>query len=114
VSREPSVRLLDIKEALERVQRLTSDLDFAAFVADEAAYYAVVFSLGVAGEAAKSLPTEILKGSTTVDWRAIGRLRDILFHAYFGISSEVVWKIVSESVPATLTEVNRLIESEKS
>jgi len=111
VSRDPLDRLRDVKENLDRVVRLTKELDFDSFVANEAVYFAVVYSLGIVGEAVKSLPDETKRAAPNVDWKSIGRLRDLLFHAYFGISNEIIWQIVTERVPDTLLEVNELLSS---
>jgi uncharacterized protein with HEPN domain len=87
-------------------------MDFEAFVADEAVYYAAVYSLGIVGEAAKSLSDETKRAAPNVDWRAITRLRDLLFHVYFGISNQILWQIITEEVPNTLREVDQLLARE--
>ena len=108
MSRDITDRLRDVKENLERVIRLTKNLDQSAFESDEAIYYAVIYSLGIAGEAVKSIPDDVRAKAPDVDWKAIARLRDLLFHVYFGISNDVIWQIVTVSVPQTLVEVDRL------
>ncbi len=109
MSRDPLDRVRDVKENLDRVVRLTKDLDFDSFVANEAVYFAVVYSLGIVGEAVKSLPDETKLAAPNVDWKAIARLRDLLFHVYFGISNKIIWQIVTDSVPDTLLEVDQLL-----
>ena len=69
--------------------------------------------MGIVGEAVKAIPEEIRSKSPDVDWRAISRLRDVLFHVYFGISNDIIWQIITEDVPKTLAEVNRLILEEQ-
>jgi len=108
LSREVLDRLIDMIEALERVQRLVQGLDFDGFVSQEAVYFASVFSLGIVGEAAKAVPDAVQSQYPSVDWRGMKRLRDLLFHVYFGISDAIIWQIIQEHVPLTLSQLRQI------
>lgn len=109
MSRSVIERLRDIVEHLERVLRLSAGRTFDEFVENEAVYQAILFSLGIVGEAVKAVPIEVRQTAPRIDWRNIGRLRDIVFHIYFGLSNETLWEIVQEKAPATLEEFRVLL-----
>ena len=99
MSRDYKVYLLDILEAISKINSYVSGLDQKQFISDSKTIDAVVRNLEIAGEAAKKLPETIRLQIKDVEWKKIAGLRDILIHQYSGIDNEIIWDILSNKLP---------------
>jgi len=107
--RDSRVYLDDILEATRKIMVYTGSLSRAAFLEGEKTLDAVVRNLEVIGEAVKKLPENLRAKHSTVEWKKIAGLRDILIHEYFGLDAEIVWDIVQNKVPALDREVRTML-----
>ncbi|MDN5940491.1 MAG: DUF86 domain-containing protein [Nitrospira sp.] len=107
--RDSRVYLEDILDATRKITSYTGSLSKAAFLGDEKTIDAVVRNLEVIGEAVKKLPEDIRAQHSSVEWKKIAGLRDILIHEYFGLDAEIVWDIVRNKVPALDREVRTML-----
>lgn len=92
--RDYRLYLEDILEAIARIERYTSGVDFALFSADEMRVDAVVRNLEIIGEAAKHVPQPQRDLTPAVEWRKIAGLRDVVAHQYFGVNLTIIWDVV--------------------
>ena len=109
--RDVSDYLRDMSDYAEKACRLTRDLDYSAFAADERTHLAVVRCLEVIGEAAKKVPAAFRKHHPEVPWIESAGIRDVLIHDYVGINLEVVWKTVQQDLPALRKVLLPLLKS---
>ncbi len=96
--RDDRQRLLDIREAIERIEKYTSRGP-DAFPRDELPQTWVVYHLQIIGEAARALPDEFRDAHPEISWQQIIGMRNVLVHAYFGIDDSVVWEVVERDLP---------------
>lgn len=75
-----------------------ADMDLEAFKADQKTQDAVVYRVGVIGEAARSLSEDARK-TFPLDWPGIIGMRHRLFHGYREIKPAIVWTTVTEDLP---------------
>ena len=99
MSRDSSVYLEDMLEAVRKVERYSRGLTRQSFAADEKTVDAVVRNLEVLGEAAKRIPEAVRRGAPDIPWQRIAGLRDILIHDYFGIDFDIVWDVIQNKIP---------------
>jgi uncharacterized protein with HEPN domain len=111
VSRDWRLYLDDIREACEKIERYTREMNQDAFVGDDRTFDAVLRNLEVIGEAAKSLPDNVKAQCPTIDWRKVVGLRDVIVHGYFGLEPSVLWDIVSKKLPELCSGLRRLPET---
>ena len=77
------------------IEEAIKDKEYEDFISDETLKRAVVRSLEVIGEEAKSLPADLKQRYEDIPWRKIAGLRDVLIHQYFGVDYANVWKIAT-------------------
>ncbi len=97
--RDYKLYLQDVLSAIEKIERYVGELSFEEFAKDDKTTDAVVRNLEIIGEAPKRMPSEIKGKYSSVEWKKIAGLRDILIHAYFGVDLEIVWDVVKNKLP---------------
>ncbi len=105
-------RLLDIDEAISKIERYTVR-GKAAFTEDELVQTWILFQFQVIGEAAGSLSDEIRFTYSQVAWRDIIDFRNLLVHEYFRIDLELVWRIVENQLPELKTQITAILRNEQ-
>lgn len=108
MSRDWLLSVDDLIASAEKIGRMTAGLTFEQFVAEEAAFDAVLFNLQVIGEAIKKIPDEARAMLSEAHRRAPARLRDLIAHHYFSLDPDIVWEVSQMHVPALLNEVKAL------
>ena len=96
--RDDRERLLDIQQAIERIERYAVR-GRTAFERDELIQNWMVSHLQTIGEASRAISTELQAQYPQVPWRAIIGMRNILVHHYFGIDLDIVWNAVEHNLP---------------
>ncbi len=114
MSRDPLLYLADMVEVCERIVAYTQGVDAAALRSDGRTIDAIVRNLEVLGEAAKRVaPEDKLRGSS-VPWREIAGMRDVLIHDYFGIDLDLVCDAALAKVPLILPVLRDLVRTRDS
>ncbi len=88
----------DIIEACGKVRRYVAGMTYDAFETDDLMRDAVIRNLEIIGEAAGKLPEEVTASAPQIPWRLICDMRNVLAHAYFGVSLKVVWDTATTQV----------------
>jgi uncharacterized protein with HEPN domain len=102
-------RLLDILEAIERIEKYTAQ-GKKAFEQDELIQNWMVSHITMIGEACRSLPDEFQTRYTEVPWADIIGMRNILVHHYFGIDLDAVWSVVEHDIPELKLDIQVLLD----
>jgi uncharacterized protein with HEPN domain len=113
--RDPSERLRDILEAIDRVERYASR-GRAAFEQDELVQIWILRHLQIIGEAARAVPEDVRTVAPEIPWAKIAGMRHVLVHDYFGIDLDLVWIAVERDLPelkAAATRVLAVLESQQ-
>ncbi len=92
------VYLLDMLEAIERIEAYTKDLTEVAFSQNLAMQDAVVQRLQIIGEAARHIPDKIRLQFPQVPWQKIVAMRNLLIHDYAHVDEHEVWRVVQEDL----------------
>ena len=83
----------DIVVACERILRYTQGMSAEEFRTDDRTFDAVVRNLEIIGEAAKGIPEPLRARAPNIEWQKIVAFRNVLVHAYFGVSVDIVWDV---------------------
>ena len=110
--REWKLRIEHILEALDRIGRYTQGMTFEEFAADERTIDAVVRNFTVIGEAARHVPAEVTSQYPSLPWREMWDMRNIVVHAYFGVSEQILWDTIQTDLPPLLAPLREVLERE--
>jgi len=91
-------RLLDILEAIERIEKYLVK-GRQAFEHDELLQTWVVHHIQIIGEAATKLSESFRAAHADVPWAEIVAMRNILVHEYFGVDTEEIWASAQFDLP---------------
>ena len=69
--------------------------------------------LEVIGEATRGISEELRAAHTEIAWKKMAGMRDRLIHGYFDVNLDVVWETVSQDLPPLITQLQKLLSSEK-
>ena len=106
--RDITTYLEDILLSIKRIEKYSIDLSFEDFQQNTLVQDAIVRNLEIIGEAIKQIPKEFHKKNSTIEWKKIGGLRDILIHAHFGFDLFIIWDIVENKLESLKKEVKKI------
>ena len=102
-------RLLDILEAIERIEKYAED-GKDVFESDELIQTWVVHHIEIIGEACRNLSNEFQARYANIPWADIIGMRNILVHHYFGIDTDAVWSVVERDLPELKSNVELILK----
>ena len=111
--RDYKLYLHDIKQAVEKIETFTKGFAFEEFAQDTKTVDAVIRNLEILGEAAKHIPKRVKERHPDIDWKAIGGMRNILAHEYFGVRMGIIWKTIRERLPELRYKVEEILREGK-
>lgn len=97
--RDWASRIQDILDAIVKIQRYTSGVDFQTFENDEELIDAIIHNLTVIGEAANHIPADVASRHSDILWRQMVDLRfsaaspwqNGVAERWIGIAAESCW-----------------------
>jgi uncharacterized protein with HEPN domain len=101
-------RLLDILEAIEKIEQHTAARK-TDFDANELLQVWVVHYLQIIGEAASRISAELRAQYPEIPWGKIIGTRHVLVHGYFEVDLDIVWTAVDVDVPMLKTQIRDIL-----
>lgn len=111
--REYKDYVIDIADAIEKIEEFTLDFSFENFKNDYKTQDAVIRRFEIIGEAVKNIPVKIKNKNKELPWKNMAGMRDKLVHEYFGVNTKVVWKTIKEDIPELKTKIDKIIKELK-
>jgi uncharacterized protein with HEPN domain len=106
VARSLLPRLVDIIEAIERVNAALVDVSLEAFENDWRLQWLVQRGVEIISEASRHLPDDLKARNPEIPWQKVAGIGNVLRHNYESIAAPVLWKLVEADLP-TLEKVCR-------
>ena len=104
-------RLLDIREAVDRVrEKLPVARD--EFIRSDILQVWVSWHLQMIGEAANNISAPLQAGHPEIPWKDIIDMRNLLVHQYFRIDPDELWNTAHDDLPRLRTQVALILEKE--
>lgn len=97
--RDDRERLGDVLEAIERIEKYTSQRRDSLY-GDELVQTWIVHHLMIIGEACRALSSSFRATHSEDVWAQAAGLRNVIVHEYFGIDLEVVCGVIERDLPA--------------
>ena len=98
----------DILQNIKDIESFSKGLTKGKFLKNKLKQNAIIRSLEIIGEAVKNIPDSFRAAHPKVPWRRIAGFRDILSHAYFGVSMERVWNIIENDLLDLKKEIEKV------
>ena len=105
--------LLDIIEAIKRIELYTKELSYEDFLQKIETQDAVVRNFEIIGEAVKNISNNLKAKCNEIQWKEIAGMRDKVIHFYFGVNWDIVWRAAKDSLPPfkeKIEEILRVLE----
>jgi uncharacterized protein with HEPN domain len=103
-----------ILEAIEKIDRYTDDITVHEFVDNELIQDAVIRNFEIIGEASKNVSNEFREKYTSIPWKKMSGMRDILIHDYLGIDLYSVWETIEKDLPNLKIEILKILNQSDS
>jgi uncharacterized protein with HEPN domain len=111
-SRNWRLRLQDIVESIDEILQRTAGMEFEDFTTNRTIVKAVLYDLGIIGEAARNIPSAIQLRYPQIPWRLMGDMRNVIFHEYFQVELKIVWRTIQNNLPLLSSQLQEVLESE--
>jgi uncharacterized protein with HEPN domain len=111
--RNTGIYLADIAASCKKISKYTGGFDEKSFVADEKTFDAVIRNFEIIGEAANKMDKKIKEKYPGIPWRDMVDFRNRISHEYFGLSTEIVWKIIKDELPELEKKIKEIQSNEK-
>ena len=102
--------LLDIMEAIKRIDLYTKELSYQDFIQRIETQDAVVRNFEIIGEAVKNTSKKLKTKYNNIQWKEIAGMRDKIIHFYFGVNWDIVWKAAKDSLPELKEKIERILQ----
>lgn len=101
--------MLDILDAIGAIREYISEMTYEDFLKDRKTRDAVVRNIEIIGEAVRSLSPPFLKCHSSVVWRDMIGIRNIIVHHYFGVMSDIIWNVIQSDLPELERQIRKML-----
>lgn len=98
--------ILDSAEKIIDFSRPFSKAD--DFFTDKKSFDAVCMNFVVIGEMVDRISDRFKLKYSTIDWKSIKGLRNIIAHDIFGVDAEEIWSIIKLHIPALIESIQKI------
>lgn len=102
--------LLDIMEAIKRIDLYTKELSYQDFIQRIETQDAVVRNFEIIGEAVNNTSKKLKTKYNNIQWKEIAGMRDKIIHFYFGVNWDIVWKAAKDSLPELREKIEIILQ----
>ena len=106
--------LVDIFTAINLIFQYMEGVDFKAFVKSTEKQDAVLRRITIIGEATKRLSRDFRSQHSSIPWKEIAGIRDVIIHDYDEVDCEEIWTVIEDNLPILFNYIKPLIASEDS
>ena len=86
-------------------------MDFQSFCQDQKTVRAVEMNFIIIGEAAASIPDEVIEAHPEVQWHLMRGMRNRIVHAYFTVDEQIMWDTLKTDIPDLVIKLKSMLDS---
>ena len=109
--RDWKLRIADILQAVQDIEQFTQGMTFEEFSKNKMVVQSVLYNFVIIGEASANIPDEIQTLNSTIPWRKMSDMRNVMAHEYFQVNLSIVWQTIHRNLPPILPKLEKLIEN---
>ena len=109
-----AIHLADIIKSARMIQEYVSGASRQNFLGNNQLQDSVIRRFEIIGEAAGRVSQRLRDGSPDVPWSEMRGMRNRVIHRYDDIDMDIVWDTVEQDIPRLITQLERLVEEERS
>jgi uncharacterized protein with HEPN domain len=109
--RTDALLLMDMVEAIEKIQIYTAGYSKEMFEVDGKTVDAVIRNLEILGEAASNVSERLKELNPSINWFQLKGLRNRIAHDYVGIDYEIIWDIISIRLNDLRTDLEMILKT---
>ena len=110
--KNPQIYIQHILESIDKIEKYVAEINEKNFSGNFLVIDAVVRNFTIIGEASKNIPDNIKDKYLNADWKGMAGFRNRIVHAYFEISTRIVWHIVKNELPPLKERMKQILEKE--
>jgi len=107
------VRVEDIIDAINRIDRYVEELSEEQFVEDERTVDAVANNLEIIGEAAHAVPKSVTRKFDRLPWDTMAEMRNILIHEYHSVDPALIYRTAKNDLPPLTAQLMAVLQDEE-
>lgn len=101
--------LVDILKATQQALQYADGLTRAELSQNHEKQAAILYRLIIIGEATKRLSPHFREQHSTLPWRQMAGLRDVVIHDYDELDIDILWNVITLNLPGIPTLLEALI-----
>lgn len=109
--RDMGIYLEDIIESITLIEKYARNAGKKGFDNNIQVQDAIIRRLEIIGEAVKNIPQKFKDTHTTIQWKQIAGMRDVLIHEYSTVNIERVWETIKNDFPEFKKQISFLLKS---
>jgi uncharacterized protein with HEPN domain len=110
VERSARERLLDIANAVAKIERFLARKSFDDFCSDDLVHDAVVRNLEIISEASRHVPADLKAKVSVIAWREVADFGNVLRHGYEVVNDSILWSTIERDLPLLRSVVEALLK----
>jgi len=111
MSKNFTIYLNDIREAINSIEIFVEGMTFEEFKNDDKTSSAVIRKFEIIGEATKNLPEDMKNQHSQIPWKEIAGMRNKLIHAYSEVDLKLVWMTIQQRLPELKSVIEKISEN---
>ena len=105
------IRLLDILDAMARVERHIRGVDLENFRSDKDKQWLIERGVEIISEASRHLPQPMIDAHPAIPWRDIRDIGNRLRHAYDQLDAGILWTVACVRLPELKPVIEAMLAS---
>ena len=108
MTREFRHALDDMRQAIAGIEAAIAGKTLDDYKADWLLKHAVQRGIEIISEASRALPEHVRAMRPEIPWPQVRTIGNVLRHEYHGLSDAIIWRVVTDELPALREAVDRL------